>query len=237
MGGMPGHVENFLKKLLAFPPGTPKFLKLPKQVPLPRRVCEAGLLRAWHGMNAIKSSIERREPKDTWSVVVVYEDIATRSRAMSVCDHLVKEFWSDVEFQFRWWRTDFLEDPGMAATATEEAVEADFVIFCASAEAEWAPAVRGWIERWAARRRGREGALVDLTEAGAAPSGGAHRKAGFLRDAARRAAMDYLTKAPGTIAGTLPESFETLALRATQITSVLDDILHHQPPSRFRAGK
>ena len=39
---------------------------------------------------------------------------------------------------------------------------------------------------------------------------------------------------PATISDALPDSSEAAALRAGQMTSVLDEILHHTPtPSRF----
>ena len=181
-------------------------------------------------MNAIESNVECRKPGEAWSVVVLYEDTGTRERAMAVCDHLVQQFWTEVEFKFHWWRADFLQDSGMAATAASNAAEADFVIFCTSADSELSAAVNAWLESWIERRGGREGALIDLTEAA---TGQAQHKQLQLRKAARRAMMDYLTKVPSAISGTMPDSFESAALRASQVTSVLDDILHQPPPPRY----
>jgi hypothetical protein len=181
-------------------------------------------------MSAIEAITKRRDARETWSVVVVYENTATSERAMAVCDHLVQQFWSEVEFNFHWWRTDFLEDPGMAATAASNAASADFVIFCAGTESELSPLVSEWCERWVGRRGGREGAFVDLTEATGTPASRAPHTQTYLRQIARRAMMDYLTQVPTTIMGTLPNSFESAAMRATHISSVLDDILHHSPP-------
>jgi hypothetical protein len=181
-------------------------------------------------MTAIASNIDRKASGEAWSVVVLYEDTATRERAMGVCDHLVRQFWAEVEFKFHWWRTDFLQDSGMAATAASNAAEADFIIFCTSADSELPAAVNAWLESWTERRGGREGVLIDLTEGGHVPKGRAQNKQMQLRQAARRAMMDYLTKLPSTITGTLPDSFETAAIRAEQVTSVLDDILHRPPP-------
>jgi hypothetical protein len=181
-------------------------------------------------MNAIEPVTERHDAKETWSVVVVYKNTATRERAMTVCDHLVQQFWSDVEFDFHWWRTDFLEDPDMAATAAGNAASADFVIFCAGTENELSPLVSEWCESWVERRGGREGALVDLTEAAGPAADRASKAQTYLRQIARRAMMDYLTEMPATIMGTLPDSFESAAMRATHISSVLDDILHYSPP-------
>jgi hypothetical protein len=149
---------------------------------------------------------------------------------MAVCDHLVQQFWAEVEFKFHWWRTDFLQNSGMAATAAGNAADADFIIICTGADSELSPAVNAWFESWIGRRGGREGALIDLTEAGVALTGGAQHKQLQLRKAARRAMMDYLTTVPSAISGTLPDSFESAAFRAGQVTSVLDEILHPPPP-------
>jgi hypothetical protein len=121
-------------------------------------------------MNAVESKIGRCEPKQTWSVVVVYENATTRERAMSVCDHLVRQFWTDIEFQFHWWRTDFLEVGDIATSAASDAAAADFVIVCAGAERELSPGVKAWFESWVGRRSGHEGALVHLPEAGPVPA-------------------------------------------------------------------
>ena len=49
------------------------------------------------------------EAKAAWSVVVVYEDAATRERAVSFCDQLVSRFWAKCEFDVSWWSFALLE--------------------------------------------------------------------------------------------------------------------------------
>ena len=151
-----------------------------------------------------ESKTRTREPEELWSVVVLYEDAATRQRAMKVCDHLVQQFWAEVEFKFHWWRTDFLEDDTMAATAAADAGNADFIVVSSSAERELSPFVKNWFETWIAQRQGREGAFVDLTETGAVSAAHVQHNKIFLRNVAHRAAMDYLTKVPSVINGKLP---------------------------------
>ena len=142
---------------------------------------------------------DTKEPVELWSVLVLYDDQATRQSAMKVCDHLVQQFWSEVEFTFHWWRTDFLEDDTMATTAATDAAHADFIVVSTSPGRELSPFARNWFDAWIAQREGREGALVDLTETSAASDMHAQHKKNFLRNVARRAAMDYLTSpAPAT---------------------------------------
>ena len=183
-------------------------------------------------MNAIiEPKSVTKVPEELWSVLVLYDDAVTRQRAMEVCDHLVRQFWSEVEFTFHWWRTDFLEDETMAATAAADATHADFIVVSSSPERELSPFARNWFDAWIEQRKGQEGALVDLTESGAASDAQARHKKNFLRNVARRAVMDYLTKIPSASDGKLPDSVESAGLRAGQVTSVLDDILHQDRKS------
>jgi len=181
-------------------------------------------------MNDFEPGSDPGPSKETWFVVVVYDDAATRQRAMEVCDHLAKRFWAEVELKFHWWRTDFLEDAGMAATAAENSRNADFIVVCILPDGELSPVFQQWFEGWIAGREGREGALIDLTATTGPSPFAAQRKKVFLRDVAHRAGMDYLTHFPPVINRSLPDSFETATLRATQMTTVLDGILHHAPP-------
>jgi len=184
-------------------------------------------------MNATRPTPETGESKETWIIVVLYDDAATRQRAMDVCDHLAQRFWSEVDLKFHWWRTDFLEDAGMAATAADNSCDADFILVSIVPDREISPEVRQWFEAWITRREGREGALVDLTAAIGASPLATQRKGLFLREAAHRAGMDYLAHFPSALNRSLPDSFESASLRATQITTVLDSILHHSPPPRL----
>jgi hypothetical protein len=181
-------------------------------------------------MNTFNPILETGENKESWVVVVLYDDAATRQRAMAVCDHLAQRFWAEVDLKFHWWRTDFLEDAGMAATATHNSREADFILVCIQPEGEISVEVRQWFEAWISQREGREGALIDLVaEAGTSPLA-AHRKRLYLREVAHRAGMDYLAHFPAVVNRSLPDSFESASLRASQVTTLLDDILHHAPP-------
>jgi hypothetical protein len=101
-----------------------------------------------------------------------------------------------------------------------------------STDQEMSPFVKNWFEGWVSQRQGREGAFVDLTETGSASAIQTPHNKFFLRSVAHRAAMDYLTKVPPAIASRLPDSVESADLRAGQVTSVLDNILHQPPPRR-----
>ncbi len=184
-------------------------------------------------MNATKTQRDSSQPTEVWSVLVLYDDAATRQQALKVCDHLVQNFWSGIEFEFHWWRTDFLEEAAMAGTAAEDALSSDFIVVCSSPEREFSPSVKNWFDSWVVRRSGREGALIDLTEAGTPAGQHGQRKKNYLRHLARQAMLDYLTRLPPVAFGPLPDSYECAATRAAQITSVLDGILLHEPPPQL----
>jgi hypothetical protein len=114
------------------------------------------------------STVPNNKPgEETWSVVVLYEDKPTRDRAMVLCNRLMKNFWSDVEFDFHWWRTDFLDDPRMAQIAAADATAADLFIFSSSPETGLSPMFLKWFEGWSREREMRDGLLLDLTDTSA----------------------------------------------------------------------
>ncbi|MCU0786363.1 MAG: hypothetical protein MUF81_20425 [Verrucomicrobia bacterium] len=180
-------------------------------------------------MNVTSQIEEQGRTKGICCVVVIYEDAATRHRAMNACDFLMQQLWSEVEFDFHWWRADFLEHAVMAHTAAEQAVAADFLIFCSSAENEFSPTLKMWFESWIEDRHGRDGALLNLTTSSVTETGSAGAMEAFLRGVARRAMLDYFASSPRTLTGTLPASLEEAEQRATLISSVLDEILNHPP--------
>lgn len=111
------------------------------------------------------AQLKTKVAEEKWSVVVLYEDKLTRDRAMSLCDRLVRNFWSEVEFDFRWWRTDFLNDARIAQTAAADATAADVFIFSSAPESDLSAAFLPWFDDWSARREPREGMFLDLADA------------------------------------------------------------------------
>lgn len=168
--------------------------------------------------------------EETWSVVVLYEDTPTRDRAMILCHRLVKNFWSDVEFDFHWWRTDFLDDPRMARIAAADAIASDIFIFSSAQESSLSPAFLKWFENWSREREAREGLLLDLTDATAQPSQVVQQKQARLREIAERAHLDYCNRLPPRFDGAMLNSRQNVEARAHEISSVLEDILHRLPP-------
>ena len=172
---------------------------------------------------------------DLFSAIVLYEDLATRHRAMQICDRLVHRFWADVEFDFSWWRFDFLHDSALAGDAVHLAARSELILLAAHAGRELPAAVKNWIESWLAIREPGFGVLVAMIGTEADRLRGLSPIHVYLREAAQRANMDYLPQVVDAPLGMLDTSIETIAKRAEKVTSLLDDILH-RPPTPLRWG-
>jgi hypothetical protein len=148
-------------------------------------------------MNAASPETNLLNPHEVCSIVVLYDGMATRTRALTACNYLVQQFWADIELKFHWWRTDFLRDATLAQVAADNAVGTDFLIMATESPWEVSPALESWFESWLSRRREREGALVDLRPAGAdGSSRNDNERERFLREVCRRGNFDYLAAIP-----------------------------------------
>jgi hypothetical protein len=181
-------------------------------------------------MTRISEKVAWMRAKATWSVVVVYEDDATRERAVSFCDDLVGRFWARLAFEVSWWSFAQIEALVPANEAAEKAARADLVVLSTAPEGDLAPALKRWLESWLPQRGEREGILVGLIDQAERPPGAEGAKHGYLRNAAHRAGLDYLTQVPQDLGRTMPDSLDSFGSRADHVTTLLDNILHQQPP-------
>ena len=167
--------------------------------------------------------------KEACTVLVLYEDLATRQRGLAACDYLMRNFWAEVEFEFHWWRTDFLADASLAAVAAEKASEANLIFLCSTGTKQPSANLIAWFDSWIENRLAGEGLLVNLVT-GEAPVH--HRQVGelFLREISRRADLDYLGTFPHTSTGTYPTSTGDEEFRANQMSAALEGLLRESPP-------
>jgi len=163
----------------------------------------------------------------TGSVVVIYENPATRERAVAFCDRLVERFWARLGFDISWWSFSLLEDANSSREATDRAAEADLVLFATESEGAFPLRVTTWIETWLDQRGDREGALVALLPEEVSREAIDNHL--YLRRIAHRAGMDYLTGIPQSLSRPFPDSPESYSERAAQVTSLLEEIL--RPPT------
>lgn len=177
---------------------------------------------------------ERRDstasnPTDTWKVLAIYEDAETRRHAVEVCDKLMKRFWGGVGFDVAWEPFESIENAPLEASRIRKAAEAYLVLFATHPQHPLPAGVKTWIEGWIQTRGDREGVLVGLHDPGAGVSGSVEEKYLYLRNAAHRGGLDYLTELPEEFSRFLPDSVESYSARADVVTSVLNEILRQQP--------
>jgi hypothetical protein len=164
------------------------------------------------------------EKENRSTVVVIYDDPATRARALKACDYLVSQLWENVELNFYWWRTDFLDDQNMSRAAAHYAIGADFLIICSTGTEARSKTLETWLESWISERDNREGVLIDLSLL-PDPS---NRLQSVLREIAERGKFDYLAttatstsdRPTGKLPSIPPASADRLPDRS-------------RPPSRF----
>jgi hypothetical protein len=147
---------------------------------------------------------------------------------MAFCDQLVAKFWARFNFEIGWWSFGDLEQKQPGQEALQKAVDAGMLIFVSSPQISLPSQLQHWIERWLVRRGEREGVLIDLSE-GSNGKGGPGLTQLYLRKVAHQAGMDYLTQMPQSFAEPLPESLESVADLAGQVSSVLQEILKQRP--------
>jgi hypothetical protein len=170
------------------------------------------------------------EAKAARRVVVVYENNATREQALRFCNQLAENLCSPAELDVHWCSFSFLLDPASAGNAAEKAIDAEFIVFAVSVREDLPDEIKFWIENWLGKRNEREGAVVGLVDCPCGPGELPCLKEIYLRQVAHRAGLDYLSRAPSAGSTAIPDSLESYGQRAGQVTSLLDEILHCQPP-------
>jgi hypothetical protein len=160
----------------------------------------------------------------------VYEDDDARKGAVQFCDALVKRFWKECGFDVTWEGLQDIEAGALDPQKIAKAAQARIMVFALSPDTALSPGARTWIDCWLSSRGDREGMLVGLNDPGSSSSSGAADKFLYLRSAAVRGGMDYLTEYPQAISRFIPDSFESYSKRADVVTSVLDEILNKPTP-------
>ena len=151
------------------------------------------------------------------SIVVIYEDAATRDRAVHLCNALAHRFSEELDFEFTWWRFKFLSEPEIARQAARAALEADLIVVSVHHEADLPLEVKAWFERWLSDQQPTEGALVVLhaPQEPVVPDQ-------YLRLVALRANLDYLPLSNCEVnlgkTETLPESLSLPAIAESNRT-------------------
>lgn len=164
-----------------------------------------------------------------WSVLALFQGSAARVTAVDFCDVLVQRFWPRTTFELSWFDWNELLDVNASDAAARTAKEADLLLVTAAPKGGLAPHVTRWLEMALHRRGEREGILAGVC---APESGVTHESAAtqqYLRKLAHQNGLDFLSGVPTSLSQSVPENTEAYIRRATQVTSVLDSILHRMP--------
>lgn len=157
---------------------------------------------------------------------VIYEDTASRDRALRLCDDLVRNLWNDLEFDFSWWRFDYLDDPAIARVAAESALWSDIAMFSVRSTGELPLPVRRWVDDWSHRRLADDGVLVALIGSIDTPRGETPAHS-YLRQRAAQAHMDFLPHPSDFPLARAEITLSEIEARASWKTALLNDILRH----------
>ena len=177
-------------------------------------------------------------PKEASRLVVIYENTAAREMAIRSSQELAGLLPAGGGLNVRWWSFALLGDAAFANDAATQAVDANLVVFAVTPAGDLPQKIKLWIENWICQRRVREGAVVGLVllDSPSRPGEIACLKEIYLRHAAHRAGMDYLSQVPSSLTKGMPDSLDSCRDRAGQVTSVLDEILNTclPPPTLLR---
>ena len=163
------------------------------------------------------------------SVAVIYDDSASRARAIELCDRLIRHFWQDMQFRVNWWKSAQLENLDIAPAAAWSVRHAEIVIFAAVNLNELPAAQQTWLQAALANPAADERMLIGLAEGFSGQTDAVPPILLTLQKCARLADMDFLPRLmPG------PELLAGAAQHAQDVsgmTSVLSAILQQSLPA------
>lgn len=77
---------------------------------------------------------------------MIYDDAASRGRAIELCDRLIHHFWQELQFRVNWWKSAHLDDADIAPAAAWSVRHAQIVIFSAVNRSELPAAQQTWLQ-------------------------------------------------------------------------------------------
>jgi hypothetical protein len=166
-------------------------------------------------------------------VVVAFDDCVARRKATQIYSGLMKQFGDDCIFESDWRQFDELRETPAAEQAARMAAHADLVMIVAASRDDLPDHMKLWIEMWLARKGDQETALaamIGVQKKLPRPATPAHA---YLERVANETGLSFL---PGQfeVPPPMPScSLEALLARAGTVTPLLEEILHHPPPSRW----
>jgi len=170
------------------------------------------------------------DPKLPFDLVVAYEDLETRNRALHLYDHLAQQLLDDYDFQCSWWKFDHLTNTTLRQQAADAAVEANMVILSIRASEDLPRTHKLWLEDWISRRHHRKAALVVMIAGTSVPEREAATVLAYLQNAARLARMDFFTHAFELPSSPRETSVAAFPGQTSAAAPLLQDLLQHRSP-------
>ena len=128
------------------------------------------------------------------SVAILYDDGPSRTRAIQLCDHLVREFWRDMQFRLNWWKTAHLGDADLSQAAAWSVRHAQIVVVAAVNRAELPAGLAVWLDKALHNPMNGDRMLIGFGADPAAEKDGASPLLRGLQECAMRAGMDFLPR-------------------------------------------
>lgn len=165
------------------------------------------------------------EPKFPFDLIVAYEDEATRDRAFTLRDHLVRELENEHDIRQSWWKFAFLYDPRLLERATEAALTGDMIIISLNNGNELPLIARTWIDGWLKQKDGHDSALVALVDNTPSSRCTDCPMLRYLNSVAHKAGMDFF---PHVFAATPLQAdslYTNTPARGASLMPLLEEIL------------
>jgi hypothetical protein len=147
------------------------------------------------------------------SIAVVYTDRPSRQRALGLCDSLAGRFGQELQLEFTWWNTRYLEDSRVAQLASDAVANSDLILFSTDDTVTLAPEVKAWLERGMRQPDDRERAFAAYLDRNPSGPGRKEKRPAssledYLRTVAAKARMDYLALSPVSSSEAAPARIE-----------------------------
>jgi hypothetical protein len=172
------------------------------------------------------------EPRESFHVFVAYDTPGAMQSAQRAATRLAEKSggarmdWSFSSF-------DDLRQTPLAEDAAQFAASADMIVFATSDQGDLPYPTKAWVERWMAKRGNAESALIALSGRGSSPASDSTPAQQYLESVAREAGMDFEKERFELAGGTTGISKCDLSVRATQMTTVIEDLLKLPPPPHW----
>lgn len=133
--------------------------------------------------------------------VILYDELVFAGQATALLERAAVRAGDDAQWDVKSWHLDVVRQPSLAAVTLAVAANADVILFAPGETHAPPPALRDWMERWAANRRHADAAVMLLGPEGKT----ARRWRNELEHFARRHGLTFLN-GPQAVVDANPDS-------------------------------